>query len=142
TSPSPPADPPPRGFPMRHAFGFVSVAVVLVLARACYSADEKQEMTEDEKAVVALTNAERAKKNLPPLKPNPILSRVARGHSANMAKQNKGEHELDGKMPKARTKEAGYDPIVVGENIGWGDWTDKQKWTAARMMDWWMKSDV
>jgi uncharacterized protein YkwD len=82
--------------------------------------DEKVEMTRDEKAVLDATNKERAKEKLPPLNPNPILFRVARAHSSNMAKQNKMEHELDGKKPNDRTKEAGYKSGWIGENIAAG----------------------
>ena len=55
-----------------------------------------------------MTNKARAKEKLPPLKLNSVLTKVARAHSANMAKQEKMEHELDGKNPSQRIKEAGY----------------------------------
>jgi uncharacterized protein YkwD len=59
---------------------------------------------------------------------NPILSQVARAHSANMAKHGKWSHVLDGKTPTQRIKEAGYKPayyiegdlkrLIIGENVG------------------------
>ena len=121
---------------------------VVVAVRLSSAADDKEqkdppkvEMTDDEKAIVELTNKERAKVNLPPLKPNPVLTRVARGHSAAMAKEKNVDHILaDGKTPGTRAKEGGYRFEVCGENVGWGDWTEKKKWTPADMMAWWMKS--
>jgi uncharacterized protein YkwD len=81
----------------------------------------KFEMTPDEKSVLELTNAEREKNKLPPLKPHPILFKVARAHSANMAKQDKLAHELDGKEPWQRVQAAGYKSSWVGENVAAGE---------------------
>jgi len=74
-------------------------------------------MTKDEQTLLELLNKERAEKELPPLRPNPLLFKVARGHSANMAKQEKMEHILDGKNPGQRVLAAGYDYGKVAENI-------------------------
>jgi uncharacterized protein YkwD len=74
-------------------------------------------MTAQENKLLELTNAERAKKDLPPLTANPLLFKIARAHSANMAKQSKMEHILDGKNPFQRVLEAGYDYQYTGENI-------------------------
>src|SRR5688500_3590736 len=71
-------------------------------------AESKFEMTVEEKAVLERTNKERAKENLPALKPSPTLFKVARAHSANMAKQEKMDHVLDGKKPHERVQDAGY----------------------------------
>jgi uncharacterized protein YkwD len=136
---------------MRKAFALLAVALTLVFAvRAGLAADDKEkkdpprvELTDAEKAIVEMTNRERAKKGLPPLKPNPILTKVARGHSTNMGKQNKADHILsDGKSPGDRTKEGGYRFEVCGENVGWGDWTEKKRWTNQKMMDEWMNSQA
>ncbi len=98
------------------ALAFV-VAVGPLLAE-----DAKKEpafkMTADEKKILELTNAERAKEKLPPLAPNPTLFKIARLHSANMAKKGEMKHELDGKGPAQRTEEGGYDYAKVAENIG------------------------
>jgi len=84
---------------------------------------EKFEMTRDEQKLVELTNKEREKKKLPPLKPNPLLFKAARGHSANMARQEKMEHVLDGKTPGQRARAAGYQADWIAENIAAGeDW--------------------
>jgi uncharacterized protein YkwD len=95
------------------------LAVVLVAA-----ADEFK-LSEDEKAVVELTNAERKKADLPPLKPDARLFAAARGHAANMAKQDKLEHDLDGKSAADRVADAGYKAGRSGENIGWNFPTPK-----------------
>src|SRR5262249_45708405 len=55
------------------------------------------------------------------LKPNPVLCRVARAHSANMARQGVMNHVLDGKGAPDRIKAAGYKYASCGENIGAGD---------------------
>jgi uncharacterized protein YkwD len=78
---------------------------------------DKFEMTPDEKSVLELTNAEREKIKLPPLKPNPLLFKIARAHSANMVKQDKLAHELDGKHVDDRLKDAGYNFAWYAENV-------------------------
>jgi uncharacterized protein YkwD len=78
-------------------------------------------LTTDEKKFLELTNAERAKHKLPPLKFNATLSKVARAYSENMAKQGKMVHDLDGKKPGQRVKEAGYRYAEMGENLARGD---------------------
>src|SRR4051794_29532939 len=91
---------------------------------ATLHAQEKEselKLSEDEKAILKLLNDEREKEKLPPLKPNAILFKVARAHSANMAKQEKMAHVLDGKKPSQRVEEAGYDYRVVGENLAFGE---------------------
>jgi uncharacterized protein YkwD len=80
--------------------------------------EPKVKLTEEEQAILDLTNKEREKEKLPPLKFNPVLTECARAHSKNMAKQNKFEHELDGKKPSDRVTAFGYDWSWVGENIG------------------------
>jgi uncharacterized protein YkwD len=79
---------------------------------------DKVELSRLEQALLDLTNKERAKAKLQPLKANAVLCQVARAHSANMAKQNQMNHFLDGKNPAERTLEAGYDYKHVGENLG------------------------
>jgi uncharacterized protein YkwD len=85
-------------------------------------ADESKEapkfaMSKDEQTLLDLLNKERAKKELPPLRPHPLLFKAARGHSANMARQGKMEHILDGKRPAQRVEAAGYNWGKVSENI-------------------------
>src|SRR5204863_8417263 len=45
------------------------------------------------------------------------LFKVARAHAANMAKQGKLDHALDGKSPLDRLRDAGYKFMAMGENI-------------------------
>lgn len=80
----------------------------------------KLELTKEEQKLLELTNAERKKKDLPALKPSPLLFKVARAHSANMAKHGKMAHDLDDKNPFQRLKEAGYKYAFAAENVAAG----------------------
>ncbi|MCE9565695.1 MAG: CAP domain-containing protein [Planctomycetes bacterium] len=91
-------------------------------------------LTKDEQGVIDLTNAERKKADLPPLKMNPLLMVAARGHAENMAKQDKLAHELDDQKPADRVKATGYNYGYVGENVAWN-----QK-NPTEVLDSWMKS--
>ena len=106
---------------LRRILPLLAVFTLVPLSLADDKKEKKDEfkMSEDEKAVVEFTNAERKKANLPPLKPNPKLFEAARAHSANMAKQDKLEHDLDGKTFVDRVKDTGYKSGRGGENIGW-----------------------
>ncbi len=70
-----------------------------------------------EKKIHELTNAERKNKKLPALTLNPALSKIARAHSENMARQNKMEHILDGKTPGDRVRAGGYKFDSTSENL-------------------------
>jgi uncharacterized protein YkwD len=97
------------------------LAAVLFGAGLAYAADTKDDdakLSKDEQRILDLTNEARAKEKLPPLKVNATLLKVARAHSANMARQGKMEHVLDGKKPSERIDKAGYDYRSCGENIG------------------------
>ena len=91
-------------------------------------------LSKEEQAVIDLTNAERKKEGLPPLKAEAHLMAAARGHAENMAKQDKLDHVLDGKTHADRTKAAGYKSGFVGENIAWNQQTPKE------VLETWMKS--
>jgi uncharacterized protein YkwD len=98
-------------------------ALVIVLALTAISCaeekkDEKPGLTKEEKIIFDLTNKAREKEKLPPLKLNATLVKVARAHSANMAKQETMAHELDGKNPSQRIKDSGYAASWGGENVG------------------------
>ena len=115
------------------------LAVLVVLSWTCAEGQEaKFTMTAKEKELLDLTNAERVKAELPALKPSPLLFKVARAHSANMAKQAKMEHELDGMNPFQRMKGAGYRYSWAGENIAAGDANIALK----TMMKAWMESKI
>jgi uncharacterized protein YkwD len=95
---------------------------------------DEPKLSAEEKEVLELTNAERKAANLPPLTVNAKLLDAARAHAANMAKQEKMEHVLDGKTHADRTKAAGYASGFVGENIAWNAKTPKDTLSA------WMNS--
>jgi uncharacterized protein YkwD len=117
------------------------VALVVVLALAVIScAEDKQEekpgLTKEEKIIFDLTNKAREKEKLPPLKLDATLVKVARAHSANMAKQEKMAHELDGKNPSQRIKDSGYPSSWCGENVG-----ETNGDTAEAIFKMWMDSE-
>jgi uncharacterized protein YkwD len=96
----------------------------------------KFEMTAEEKQIVDLTNEVRKKASLQLLRPNPLLFQAARAHSANMAKQHKMDHVLDGKKLRDRLRAVQYRFRFCGENLAWGDfpirevfkgWMDSEK---------------
>ncbi|MCI0705653.1 MAG: CAP domain-containing protein [Planctomycetia bacterium] len=118
---------------------FLVIAFACALTSASYSLDDKKDelkLTADEEAVIELTNAERKKADLKPLKVSPVLMIAARKHGENMAKQDKLDHVLDEKDPAQRAKDAGYKSEFVGENIAW-----KQK-TAKDVLTAWMDSKI
>jgi uncharacterized protein YkwD len=78
----------------------------MALAVPAAGRQDEFKMTAQEKKLLELTNLERKKKDLPPLKPSPLLFKIARAHSANMARQAKMAHVLDGKKPSERVLEA------------------------------------
>ena len=76
--------------------------------------------TPNEVKVFELTNAERKKEDAAPLKLNAELSKIARAHSENMARQKMMAHNLDGKTPFDRMRAAGFAYSFAGENVGKG----------------------
>jgi uncharacterized protein YkwD len=102
----------------------MSLLVVLACAVTVLAHEDKDkstELTKAEQTILDLTNKERATEKLDPFVINPVLTRVARAHSANMARKGEMQHDLDGKTPAQRIEEAGYDYKRVGENIAWTD---------------------
>jgi len=101
---------------------FGQVLFLLALTSQAVTGQQKTtfKLSEPEKELLELTNAERKKNDLPPLKPSPLLFTTARSHAANMAKQSKLDHKLDDKTPYDRIKEAGYKYRYAGENIAQG----------------------
>jgi uncharacterized protein YkwD len=99
--------------------------------------DDSQDfkLSDEEQTIFDLTNKAREKEKLPPLKLNPLLTRIARAHSANMAKQGKLSHDLDGKNPSERMKDAGYAASWGGENVANSD-----GYTASSIFEMWMES--
>src|SRR5579885_2357933 len=76
-----------RGVRMIRLLAVLSALAFVVAVGPLLAEDAKKEpafkMTADEKKILELTNAERAKEKLPPLAPNPTLFKIARLHSAN-----------------------------------------------------------
>ncbi len=97
------------------------------------------EMTRDERRLLELVNKERAREDLPALRPHPLLFKAARAHSENMARQRKMEHILDGKRPSQRVEAAGYDWGKVTENLITADQSDVP---LERIVKEWMNSKI
>ena len=115
-----------------------TVTALLLVAPATF-ADKNDEsagfaMSRWERAIVQLTNEERKKRKLPPLKPNPKLFAAARQHSIHMARRQQMAHELDGSVPHQRVAEAGYHARSLGENVAFGQRSPRQ------VVQTWMKS--
>src|SRR5579885_984264 len=118
--------------------------LILVLAAPLDVAEDKKEsstfeMMRNERRLLELVNEERAKADLPALRPHPLLFKAARAHSANMAKQRKMEHVLDGKRPAQRVEEVGYDWGKVTENLITADQSDVP---LERIVKEWMNSKI
>ncbi len=107
--------------------------VVFTLARGGERPAYK--LSDAEKQILETTNQERKDAKLPPLRHNPLLSRVAHAHSENMARQDKQDHILDGMTHADRIRRAGYKFRTAGENIATG-----QGVTLADVLRGWMKS--
>src|SRR5437764_321055 len=100
----------------------IALVVLLGLAVLAGPAQERKEepelkLSDEERTLLKLLNEDREKEKLPLVQPKPILMKVARAHSANMARQEKMAHVLDGKRPMQRVEEAGYNYRLVGENV-------------------------
>lgn len=77
--------------------------------------------------VVKLTNLERSKAGLPPLRLNPQLTAAAQGHSQDMASQDYFDHtQPDGDSPGDRIKATGYRAAGWAENIYAGGSTPEE----------------
>ena len=92
-------------------------------------------LSRKEQPVLDLTNRERQRAGLGPLRVNAPLMRAARAHSANMARQRRLGHELDGKGPGERLQEVAY------AHAGWGENCAAGQETPAQAMQSWMSSE-
>ncbi|MBX9397317.1 TerD family protein [Streptomyces sp. TRM72054] len=71
--------------------------------------------------VIDLTNHERARAGLPPLSPDPVLTRAAQAHSADMVARDFYSHTAPGgSQPWDRAAAAGSTRRSIGENIACG----------------------
>ncbi|HLW64510.1 MAG TPA: CAP domain-containing protein [Gemmataceae bacterium] len=120
----------------RPLFALAALLLLTAAALAQKPAPEPEPyLSPEEKTLLQLTNEARKKDSLPELKVNARLMKAARSHSANMAKHERAEHELDDKKPADRVKEAGYAFGLLGENVAFG------QLTPAEVMNVWLKSD-
>lgn len=92
------------------------------------------QLTPEESKIIELTNAERKKLKLAELKPDPVLMKLARSHSATMARLDQIGHELEGQSFSKRMDQANYHALRAGENIGAG------QRNPAEAVDDWMQS--
>ena len=77
--------------------------------------------------VVALTNAERAKKpNCPALRVDSRLTTSAQDYSALMARRGQIDHHLDGGDARTRMEAAGYRATLYAENLAKGHTSPEQ----------------
>ena len=75
-----------------------------------------------EKNLFELTNKERKDHSLPPLSLSPDLSRLARLHSQDMAKDQRLSHlSSSGKSYEGRLADAGFYHISLGENVAFSE---------------------
>jgi uncharacterized protein YkwD len=89
-------------------------------------------------ATLCLLNAQRTRNGRVALSQNVLLDRAAVLHSLDMAKRKYFEHaDPDGVQPAARIVHQGYPPILVGENLAWGELAES---TPANIVALWMKS--
>jgi uncharacterized protein YkwD len=89
-------------------------------------------------ATVCLINAQRVRHALAPLGENALLQRAAELHSADMGTRKFFEHRNpDGVHPDARIIRQGYPPILVGENLAWGELANS---APAKIVALWMES--
>ena len=112
---------------------------LLLLLFPVVAAQEKKDelkLTEEEQALVDLTNGERKKADPGPVVPNAKLTAAAKAHAANMAKQDKLDHVLDEKKPQDRVLDAGYKYTTTAENIAWNQKTPKD------VVAVWMNSEI
>ncbi len=126
----------------RSVFLLIALTLVPTTILTPLAADDKKEkpkfeLTDDEKTLLELTNKERANEKLPPLEVNPILFKMARDHSANMAKKGEMKHVLDGKNPADRAKDSGYVYAQLAENVA-----SRENATLSEVMKSWMDSKI
>ena len=94
-------------------------------------------ISKEAQLIIDLTNKARVAAKLGALKPNALLFKCAEDHSANMAKQMKNAHELDGKNPADRVDATGYYYKTCGENLA-----DHNVLDIKLIFDVWMKSPI
>jgi uncharacterized protein YkwD len=117
----------------------IAMLVVAAFVPVAFPQEDAKKFKLDptEAKLLEMTNAERKKEDLPPLKISQALTKLAREHSKNMAAQEMLAHDLDCKSPFDRMKEAGYRFRHGGENIAYGS----ECYPLADIMKNWMDSE-
>lgn len=99
--------------------GILSGALMLAMpaaAHACSSAPQ-----EEARRMTALINADRAARNLPPLRYDPNLAQLAQTHACDMARNDFFSHTGSGNVTFShRVVAAGLRRCTMSENIGMG----------------------
>jgi uncharacterized protein YkwD len=80
---------------------------------------EIPDLTETARIMVKRTNTFRAHQGLASVARNDSLDEAARYFAQFMARIGKLGHTVDGQRPTERAREHGYQPCIIGENIGW-----------------------
>lgn len=121
--------------PSRFRLGFVAKwSFSLRWEQIDSAADEPSDIAElsaDETKLFELTNAERKKQKLAPLKLDAELLKLARAHAATMARLDQIGHDLEGKTFAKRMDAAKYAASRAGENVAAG-----QRNPAETVRDW------
>lgn len=87
--------------------------------------------------VIRLSNAERAKVGLPPLTEQSLLKKAAQAKLRDMLQKQYFDHvSPEGKAPADVIEAAGYEYVIVGENLAEGDFADDQD-----LVTGWMNSE-
>lgn len=96
---------------------------------------QESEFEDWAKQILTLTNAERARRNVPPLKWSDSLAELGQKHCDDMISRSFFAHENpDGETPFDRMKKAGISYWVAGENIAAGQYSPEAAMTS------WMNS--
>jgi uncharacterized protein YkwD len=91
--------------------------------RASGQPPEPDKLSNEEAQLLELTNAERKRQKLPPLKIDPALMKLARAHAATMARLDQIGHDIGGKTFSQRMEGEKYMASRAGENVAEGQRT-------------------
>jgi hypothetical protein len=101
--------------------------IVLILCGVSIILSPLTQASQYDTELLNLTNAERQRAGLPPLRLSSQLGPAAQGHAEDMARNNYFNHQgLNGSTPSDRATAVGYRYSYVGENISAGNKTPTQ----------------
>jgi uncharacterized protein YkwD len=111
------------------ATAFLLLIPAAAQAAACPGADtpiDADDVPAARAALLCLHNAERARRDLPPLHADAELRDAGQDHAADMVRRHYFEHTSPSGVPfDARVKSAGYTKRApswaIAENLAWGD---------------------